>query len=42
SSKKCQIQSQDPDQWWAWNRILEWIGINEGRRQKAEDRSLLL
>jgi len=42
SSKKCQIQSQDPDQWWAWNRILEWIGMNEGRRQEAEDRRLLL
>ncbi|MBE9057847.1 YheT family hydrolase [Sphaerospermopsis sp. LEGE 08334] len=42
SSKKCQIQSQDPDQWWAWNRILEWIGINKGRRQEAEDRKLLL
>ncbi|AFZ59696.1 alpha/beta fold hydrolase [Anabaena cylindrica FACHB-243] len=26
SSKKCQRQSQDSDQWWAWNRILQWIG----------------
>jgi uncharacterized protein len=26
SSKKCQRQAQDPDQWWAWNRILQWIG----------------
>lgn len=25
SSKKCQQQYQDPDQWWAWNRILEWF-----------------
>ncbi|KAB8329980.1 alpha/beta fold hydrolase [Scytonema tolypothrichoides VB-61278] len=25
SSKKCQRQAQDPDSWWAWNRILEWI-----------------
>ncbi|KAB8329979.1 alpha/beta fold hydrolase [Scytonema tolypothrichoides VB-61278] len=26
SSKKCQRQAQDPDPWWGWNRILEWIG----------------
>jgi predicted alpha/beta-fold hydrolase len=25
SSKKCQCQFQDPDQWWAWNRIFQWI-----------------
>jgi predicted alpha/beta-fold hydrolase len=25
SSKKCQSQAQDPDQWWAWNRILQWL-----------------
>ncbi|MEI2583399.1 YheT family hydrolase [Scytonema sp. PRP1] len=25
SSKECQRQAKDPDQWWAWNRILEWI-----------------
>jgi uncharacterized protein len=25
SSKKCQRLSQDPDQWWAWNRVLQWI-----------------
>lgn len=25
SSKNCQIQSQDPDQWWAWNRVLGWF-----------------
>lgn len=26
SSNECQRQAQDPDPWWAWNRILEWIG----------------
>ncbi|WP_017316325.1 YheT family hydrolase [Mastigocladopsis repens] len=26
SSKACQRQAKDPDPWWAWNRILEWIG----------------
>jgi hypothetical protein len=25
SSKECQRQAQDPDPWWAWNRILEWL-----------------
>lgn len=25
SSKADQRQAQDPDPWWAWNRILEWI-----------------
>ncbi|ARV59480.1 esterase [Nostocales cyanobacterium HT-58-2] len=25
SSQECQRQAQDPDKWWAWNRILEWI-----------------
>ncbi|NJM72417.1 MAG: alpha/beta fold hydrolase [Scytonema sp. RU_4_4] len=25
SSQKCQRQAQDPDLWWAWNRILDWI-----------------
>ena len=24
SSKKCQRQYNDPDKWWAWNRIFEW------------------
>lgn len=26
SSKACQSQMGDPDPWWAWNRVLEWIG----------------
>ncbi|HBB32359.1 MAG TPA: esterase [Cyanobacteria bacterium UBA8803] len=26
SSSACQSQAQDPDRWWAWNRVLEWIG----------------
>ncbi|MEH2394793.1 MAG: alpha/beta fold hydrolase [Nostoc sp.] len=25
SSKECQRQLQDPDVWWAWNRILQWL-----------------
>ena len=24
SSKSCQQQFHDPDQWWGWNRVLEW------------------
>lgn len=27
SSKQCQLQLQDPDPWWAWNRILQWLEI---------------
>lgn len=25
SSKQCQHQAQDPDIWWLWNRVLEWL-----------------
>jgi uncharacterized protein len=25
SSRACQRQVNDPDLWWAWNRVLEWI-----------------
>lgn len=25
SSYKCQIEYQDTDPWWAWNRVLDWI-----------------
>ncbi|WP_066423898.1 YheT family hydrolase [Anabaena sp. 4-3] len=25
SSKKNQQQAQDPDPWWAWNRVLQWL-----------------
>ena len=25
NSKSCQIQLQDADIWWAWNRVFEWI-----------------
>lgn len=24
SNKSCQQQYNDPDQWWGWNRVLEW------------------
>lgn len=27
SSKACQQQFNDPDPWWAWNRVLEWIDL---------------
>ncbi|ACK70091.1 alpha/beta hydrolase [Gloeothece citriformis PCC 7424] len=29
SSRSCQRLHQDPDCWWGWNRILEWINNNE-------------
>jgi hypothetical protein len=38
SSKKCQNQYEDPDQWWAWNRVLEWIETS--RSQKIENGSM--
>lgn len=25
SSKECQRQAKDPDPWWAWNRVLQWL-----------------
>lgn len=25
SSPACQRQSQDPDRWWAWHRVFEWL-----------------
>lgn len=28
SSKACQQQGQDPDPWWAWNRVLSWFNAN--------------
>mgnify|MGYP000206247228 CR=1 FL=1 len=27
SSKACQSQMGDSDPWWAWNRVLDWIGM---------------
>lgn len=27
SSRRCQRQNQDPDCWWAWNRVLEWCKL---------------
>ncbi|BAZ10717.1 alpha/beta hydrolase fold protein [Calothrix sp. NIES-4071] len=29
NSKKGQEQAKDPDRWWAWNRVLQWIGANQ-------------
>jgi predicted alpha/beta-fold hydrolase len=34
SSKRGQRQAQDPDPWWAWNRVLQWLG--EKRLEKVE------
>jgi uncharacterized protein len=31
SSPECQRQCQDPDRWWAWNRILNWCEASESR-----------
>ncbi len=25
NSRECQRQAQDPDPWWAWNRVLQWL-----------------
>ncbi|MGH2415849.1 MAG: YheT family hydrolase, partial [Microcystaceae cyanobacterium] len=30
SSKAGQRQAQDPDRWWAWNRVLDWIDRQVG------------
>jgi predicted alpha/beta-fold hydrolase len=27
SSKSCQQQANDPDPWWAWNRVLQWCSL---------------
>ncbi|PAX59549.1 YheT family hydrolase [Brunnivagina elsteri] len=43
NSKRGQKQANDPDVWWAWNRVLEWMdGWREGRRQKSEVRRNIL
>lgn len=39
SSKKCQRQAQDPDPWWAWNRILQWI---EPKRSHEVDKVVMV
>lgn len=31
SSRTGQRQAQDPDPWWAWNRILEWCNVRSPR-----------
>lgn len=28
NSQEGQLQAKDPDPWWAWNRVLEWVGNN--------------
>ncbi|NJL63295.1 MAG: alpha/beta fold hydrolase [Methylacidiphilales bacterium] len=37
NSKQGQKQANDPDLWWAWNRVLQWM---ERTEQKAEGTSL--
>lgn len=27
SSKSCQQKANDPDPWWAWNRVLQWCSL---------------
>ncbi len=39
SSKTGQRQAQDPDPWWAWNRVLQWLELK--RTQKVEGMSLV-
>ena len=34
SSKICQNQFDDPDRWWAWNRILDWLDQQEKSKDK--------
>ncbi|MGL5082800.1 MAG: YheT family hydrolase [Microcoleaceae cyanobacterium] len=34
SSQACQRQMQDPDCWWAWNRVLEWCDRPHDSLQK--------
>jgi uncharacterized protein len=36
SSTACQRQLKDPDPWWAWNRVLEWIAAQTNESRKAE------
>jgi predicted alpha/beta-fold hydrolase len=33
SSQPCQHRIQDPDQWWAWNRVLDWCDQYQGLRR---------
>jgi uncharacterized protein len=40
SSKAGQQQAQDPDPWWAWNRILNWFDQQSSHRAKAHADSL--
>ena len=32
SSAKCQQQCNDPDRWWAWNRVFEWFEVSRDTR----------
>lgn len=36
SSKAGQQQAQDPDPWWAWNRILNWFDQQIGQKMIAQ------
>lgn len=41
SSKACQNQFHDPDRWWAWNRVLEWIEQQQ-KPSKTDDKTLAM
>lgn len=36
SSKACQRQANDPDCWWAWNRVLDWCERSQGSANASE------
>jgi predicted alpha/beta-fold hydrolase len=38
SSKQCQNQFQDPDQWWAWNRVLDWMEAKQNQQVTDKNR----
>ncbi|MEO0769629.1 MAG: alpha/beta fold hydrolase [Cyanobacteria bacterium J06649_4] len=46
SSPACQQQNQDPDRWWAWNRVFDWFDRIEHSAQnipvKIQNHSSLL
>lgn len=40
SSKACQRQAQDPDPWWAWNRVLQWLEENLQQNKGVSSQNL--
>ncbi|MGF1479512.1 MAG: YheT family hydrolase [Cyanophyceae cyanobacterium] len=37
SSRRCQQQANDPDPWWAWNRVLDWCRPPAFRKMTDRD-----